>query len=251
MNFYFTTLLMFLSLAGNIGYFIDNYPQIGSSFQLVQSGDNYDFDGDGRPKPGSRRGGASRGDCPPIQPPLTALIPETNLGLTTKEYPTLWFYIPYNPAEIGQAELMLLDENKRPALEKPISVELSGTPGIVGVTLPSTAKPLEPEREYQWFFELVCDSENPSNNPRVDGWIKRVQLGQELNGQLENNQTEPSYLAYAENGIWYDALTGLIRTLRVKPSDSTLTNSWSDFLESVGLEELRETPVTDCCSLGD
>ena len=249
MNFYFAILFLFLSFAGKIGYFIENYPQIRQirpGFQIAQGGDNYDFSGDGRPKPGSRRGGASRGNCPPTQPPLTALIPENNLGLTAKEHPNLWFYIPYNSREINRGELMLLDENQRPALEKPISVEFSRTPGIIGVTLPSTGQPLELEREYRWFFELVCDPDNPSNNPRVDGWIKRVQPSQELNSQLENNQTEQRYRVYAENGIWYDALTAIIQKMCVDGSNLTLTSDWSDLLESVDLLELVGTSLTDC-----
>ena len=268
-NLYFTTLFIFLSLTVNTDSVKKNYLQISSVLLWAENssqenfetegkpnniqgaGSRYNFEGDGRPQPGNRRGGASRGNCPPTQPPLTALIPATNLGLTTQEDPTLWFYIPYNSTDIRQAELMLLDENQRPVLEKPMKVQLSGTPGIIGVTLPSTAKPLELEREYHWFFELVCDSENPSNNPRVDGWIKRVQPSSELIAQLENNQTEKSYLVYAENGIWYDALTRIIEVMRVNPTDSTLTNDWSDLLESVGLGELISTPMTDCCSFSE
>jgi hypothetical protein len=267
-NLYFTTLLIFLTLTGKISYSTDNTPQLKSTLILTQSRHNpdftiegnpdqtqgianryrYNFDGDGRPEPGRRKGGASRGNCPPIQPALTALIPKTNLGLTTKEYPTLWFYVPYSATDIPKAELMVLDENQRPILEKPMVVQLSKTPGIMGVTLPSTAKPLEFEQKYRWYFELVCDTENPSNNPTVDGWIKRVQLSQELMTQLDNHNTQQHYLMYAENGIWYDALTHLIPMIGVNPSDPTLTQNWSDLLEAVGLQELVDTSITDCCS---
>jgi hypothetical protein len=159
----------------------------------------------------------------------------------------LWFYVPYSATDIPKAELMVLDENQRPMLEKPIIVQLSGTPGIMGITLPSTAKPLEFEQKYRWYFELVCDPENPSNNPTVDGWIQRVQPSQELMTQLENSPTQSSYLMYAENGIWYDTVTNIIQTMAVNPSDATLTQDWSDLLEAVGLQELREASLTDCC----
>lgn len=229
----------------NIDFRVDDLPDNragGSSYV-------YNFDGDGRPHSGSREGGASRGNCPPIQPPLTALIPRINMGLTTEEYPIFWFYIPYSSTDIRQAEFMLLDENKRPVIDKPIRVQLSGIPGIISVPLNSTTNPLEPEQKYHWFFELVCDSKNPSNNPRVDGWIKRVQPSQELLSQLEHNQTEQNYLVYAENGIWYDALTSLIETIQVNPSNSTFTNDWFNLLQSVELQDLVESSITDCCSL--
>ncbi|MEL7038119.1 MAG: DUF928 domain-containing protein [Cyanobacteria bacterium J06592_8] len=262
-HLYLATLLIFFGLIEPIRYLNENLIQTHSVLKslvlkIAENGNStkqnfrdtdhlqnsletathYDFDGDGRPPPGNRRGGASRGNCPPVQPPLTALIPATNLGLTTQQYPTFWFYIPYSSTDIPQAEFMLLDENQRPALEESISVELSQTPGIIGVTLPSTAKPLEPEQEYHWFFELICDAENPSNNPRVDGWIKRVQPSQDLLTQLENNQAEQNYLIYAENGIWYDALTNLIQALQANPSNSSLKNDWFDLLESVELQEI-------------
>jgi hypothetical protein len=265
-NLYFTTLLIFLGFTGKISYSMEHHPQSQVVLRLAQinHNDNFDegrpinrqgiasryrfnFDQDGRSEPGRRKGAASRGNCPPIQPALTALIPKTNLGLTTKDYPTLWFYVPYSATDIPKAELMVLDENQRPMLEKPIIVQLSGTPGIMGITLPSTAKPLEFEQKYRWYFELVCDPENPSNNPTVDGWIQRVQPSQELMTQLENSPTQSSYLMYAENGIWYDTVTNIIQTMAVNPSDATLTQDWSDLLEAVGLQELREASLTDCC----
>jgi hypothetical protein len=268
-NLYFTTLLLFLTFTGKMSYSMDNNLQLNSVLRLAQRNSNspfgdegqpiyrqgtggrvyrFNFDGDGRPEPGHRKGGASRGNCPPIQPALTALIPKINLGLTTKEYPTLWFYIPYSATDIPQAELMVLDENQRPMLEKPMVVQLSGTPGIMGVTLPTTAKPLEFEQKYRWYFTLECDPDNPSNNPFVDGWIKRVQPSQELIAQLENSNSQKPYLLYAENGIWYDTLTHIISMRQTNLSDATLTQDWSNLLEAVELEELVETSITDCCS---
>ncbi|WP_413160315.1 DUF928 domain-containing protein [Capilliphycus salinus ALCB114379] len=248
-NLYFATLLFFLTLTGELSYGIDNFSKVSSSFQLAS--DDFNFDADGKTRPGNRQGAASRGsgNCPSMQPPLTALIPQTNLGLTTKEYPTFWFYVPYNSTDIRQAELIILDKNRRPALEEPISVQLSGTPGIIGITLPSTAKPLELEQEYRWFFELECGSDDALNNPKVNGWIKRVQSSQNQNSQLQNNLTQEANIVDANNSIWYDTLTDTLQKMRVNPTNSTLTNNWSDLLKSVELQEFVDTSITDCCSV--
>jgi hypothetical protein len=211
--------------------------------------DRYNFEQDGRTEPGQRKGGASRGNCPPMQPGLTALIPQINLGLTTKEYPTFWFYVPYSTTEIAQAELMLLDENQQPILEKPMTIQLSQTPGIVGIKLPATAKPLAVGQKYRWYFELECDAENPSNNPGVNGWVKRVTPSSELVTQLENYSTQQSYLVYAENGIWYDALTSLIKGRKDTSSEDSFSQDWADLLEAVGLENLVKVNPIDCCFL--
>ncbi len=193
------------------------------------------FDGDGRTEPGHREGGASRGNCPPTDLPLTALIPKTNLGLTVNPYPTFWFYVPYESTTVTQAELMILDENRNPVTEKPLLVSLSQTPGIVSVPLPQTAKPLELNQKYHWYFSLVCDSENPSKNPTVDGWVKRVELRSELN----------NYQGYVSEGIWYDAMTQIGQSLQVNPSDPTAITEWQKLLEAVDLESLKQVPVID------
>ncbi|NJR66226.1 MAG: DUF928 domain-containing protein [Leptolyngbyaceae cyanobacterium CRU_2_3] len=63
---------------------------------------------------GRQRGGGSRGDCPLITQPLTALAPETVAGavggLTTEDHPTFWFYVPYALTDEHPAEFVLLDE---------------------------------------------------------------------------------------------------------------------------------------------
>lgn len=263
----FTILFILIGFVGKASYGRENHFKTNLSLRLAQSSpndsfgdgqpisregtatrlDGFNFDGDGRPEPGTRKGGASRGNCPPIDPGLTALIPEINLGLTTKEYPTLWFYVPYSATEIAQAELMVLDENQQPALDQPLVIKLSQTPGIVGIKLPSTAKPLTVGQKYRWYFELVCDTEDPSANPGVNGWVKRIQPSSELITQLENHSTEQHYLIYAKNGIWYDALTHLITQREATASESQLSQDWSDLLTAVGLQDLVPVPTTDCC----
>ncbi len=215
----------------NIDFGVDDQPENragGSSYV-------YNFDEDGRP--GHREGGASRGNCPPTNLNLMALVPKTNLGLTVDEYPTFWFYIPYQSSSVPQAELMVLDENRRPILEKQILIQLSGIPGIISVKLPSTAKSLELNQEYRWYFSLICDAENPSNNPSIDGWIKRVEL----------NAASNNYQAYVNNGIWYNALTEVAKGRQTNPSDTAIATEWQKLLQAVGLEELTETSVIDCC----
>jgi len=50
--------------------------------------------------PGEREAAATRDrSCPNAEdkPPLTALIPATNIGLTLNARPIFWFYVPYPP----------------------------------------------------------------------------------------------------------------------------------------------------------
>jgi Domain of Unknown Function (DUF928) len=209
------------------------------------------FEGDGQPG-GTRRSGGSRGNCSINEnlPPLTALIPERDLELPVEEntksvfgktvdgHPTFWFYVPYNASSEMYATFVLLDGEK-PVLEKPLSISLSGTPGLVSITLPASATELEIDKDYRWFFELECDAENPSENPRVDGWVQRV---------APIPGIEPDdYIAYADRGIWYNALTPLARMRQQDGQNATLQKDWEDLLKAVELESFIDVSVVDCC----
>lgn len=213
--------------------------QVGGG-TYVQNSPGFEEDG----RPGNATSQGSRSNCPAINLPLdlalSALIPKTNLGKTVDGHPTFWFYIPYPARVIQKAEFMLLDENQNPVWEQTLSIPLSGTPGLVNVTLPATVKELEIDREYHWFFELQCNSENPSSNPRVDGWVKRVAP---IPG-IEPND----YIAYTEQGIWYNALTSLIQMRQQDMQNPTRQQDWEALLKAVGLESLIDVPLSNCCS---
>lgn len=81
--------------------------------------------------------------------PLTALVPiygseESGLvwGSTTAPRPTFWFDVPY--PHPFPAEFVLQNEVGRTIYEGYIS--LPGTPGVIGLHLPSSVKPLEISR---------------------------------------------------------------------------------------------------------
>jgi Domain of Unknown Function (DUF928) len=202
-----------------------------------------DFSGDGRP--GDRKGGASRtgeeslGNCPMLASDLTALIPETNLGLTVDGHPTFWFYVPYDTQDVSYATFMLLDEEQNQVLAAPISVPLSGVPGVIGVTLPASSKELEMDQEYHWYFTLECNSKEASSNPHVHGWVKRIAP---IAG-IEPND----YIAYGEHGIWYNALTSLVRMRQQDGQNLTVQQDWADLLKAVQLESLTNVSIVDCC----
>lgn len=197
------------------------------------------FEGDGQTLAGDRQGGGSRGDDLIMASHLNALIPKTNLGTTVDGHPTFWFHVPYGTNMVNHATFRLLDEDQNSVLTAPISVSFSGTPGLVSVTLPTTEKKLEIGQKYHWFFELECDADNPSKNPRVNGWVQRV---------APIPGIEPDdYIAYAEQGIWYNALTPLARMRQQNGLNLTLQNDWVDLLKAVDLESLVDVSIADCC----
>lgn len=200
--------------------------------------------------PGRRRGGARRGACPVAATAieLTALVPNTEMttqslpetyvgGRTTAAYPTFWFYVPYALTADLTAEFILQDEAGQDlyrvtSAELPIS---KPTPGIVGVTLPATAAPLEVGKVYQWYFKLSCGAEAPLY---VQGGIERVALPPELASQLANATPQEQAKLYWQNEVWYDAATILARLYQNNPTDPTIQSAWADLLRSIGLEDI-------------
>jgi Domain of Unknown Function (DUF928) len=259
------------------------------AFQLEASSSNdipvtYEvdgFEGDGRIGNSGGDGGASRGSCnlqssqadsKPVS--LTALMPKTNLALTLSQRPTFWFYIPYT--NVHQATFDLFDDRDNPVIEAPVTIEFSNRsgesspiPGLISVTLPDTAPPLELDREYHWYFQLECDAESPSKNLPLHGWVKRVSVDSQpdsptkegtisglvtpdelaqLLAQLDQAQTpRERFFAYATHHIWSDALTEIARDRQGFPIANPLwpdrDRDWSDLLRSVNCETLSDTDV--------
>ena len=215
---------------------------VAASFSLLALSKNKQPRGE---VPGRRRGGARRGSCPETSTPLVALtsatevetetLPETYVGgVTTAEYPTFWFEVPYELTNELTAEFTL-QNNQGQDIYRITSIDFSTseqTPGMVGVPLSTEIAPLEIGQIYQWYFKLNCGSEAPLY---VQGGIERVALEPALANQLEIATPLEQATLYRENGIWYDAVTVLAPLYRAQPNDPTISAAWRDLLRSLGL----------------
>lgn len=203
--------------------------------------------------PGNRTGGGKRG-CESIhqQPatskekPLTALVPVYQspdaglvLGLTTASHPNFWFYVPYLTTDA--AEFVLQNETGQTVYQSPIS--LSGTPGVVSLSLPHIASPLEIGKQYHWYFNIYCHPQQPP--VFVDGWIKRIEPSLALKSQLETATPKQRVVLYATEGIWYEALSASAKLRHIDPKRS----DWAAMLQAVGLNDIASEPIVKCCHL--
>ncbi|MEH1800298.1 MAG: DUF928 domain-containing protein [Nostoc sp.] len=202
--------------------------------------------------PGNRVGGGKRG-CESMDKQLatskkkrlTALVPvyqfpnaELVFGLTTISHPTFWFYVPYDVATVS-AEFVLQNEAGQTIYQSPVS--LSGTPGVVSLSLPSTASPLEIGKRYHWYFNTYCNLQQPP--VFVNGWVKRVEPNPVLKSQLETATPKQRVALYATNGIWYESLTASAELRRLDPKRT----DWANMLQSVGLNDIASEAIVDCC----
>ncbi|MBD2559426.1 DUF928 domain-containing protein [Nostoc foliaceum] len=202
--------------------------------------------------PGNRVGGGKRGGCENINKQfakskeklLTALVPvypfsnaELVLGLTTSSHPTFWFYVPDVTAV--STEFVLQNEAGQTLYHRTVS--LSGTPGVISLSLPSTASSLEIGKRYHWYFNIYCNLQQPPIF--VNGWIKRVEPNAGLKNQLEKATPKQRVALYATNGIWYESLTASAELRSIDPKGT----AWATMLQAVGLNDIVSEPIVACC----
>jgi hypothetical protein len=216
-----------------------------------------------RGAPGNRKGGGTRdgNKCSALEinERLLALVPATESeqainhvwGLTVKTSPTLWFYLPYLPKDIKAGKLELWDETDRdPRNYQQIyqgTFTVAGTPGAIALSLPPTVK-LELNKNYHWYLsvDINCHGENQSVD--VNGWIQRTTFNNTFalkQQSVKRNQV----ILYAENGIWYDALSQLAQLRSSHPRAENFITDWQKLLSDAGLEEFADKPIVPCCNL--
>ena len=212
--------------------------------------------------PGGRRKGAgSHSLCEVTNQkkeitPLIALMPKISIetetkskiyvwGKTALEHPTFWFYIAY-PANT-YVEFILQDEAENEIYQT--TFPLNNKPGIVSLTLPEDKINLETGKSYHWYFNIMCDQEDTTDD-FVEGWVQKVELNPVIISQLESVQPLERLSIYAENGLWYDTLTNLDRLGQTKPENQAIATIWTDLLQQVGLDEISQEPIVKRYNLG-
>jgi len=195
---------------------------------------------EGLQAPGRRVAGGSRSTelntCSSGQNNLTAIVPNSNIGLTTQANPTLFFYIPQNKATL---EFVLQDQDK----EYKQTYKPMDKGGIVGI--PLNVASLEVGKEYRWSFSIVCNPKERSKDKFVEGRIKRIKTVPQLASKLATATPQDRANIYAEAGIWQDSITTLAQMISSNPNNAQLKADWKELLtsNSVGLGNLVSEPL--------
>lgn len=184
-----------------------------------------------RGAPQGRVGGATRGAAEEL-PQLDVLAPD-HVGLTTAEQPTLYWFIS---KPVKQKILITLSSEKsiKPVLE--VELKQPAAAGINAIRLAEHNVRLEPNVEYEWSVAVVPDAAQRSNDLLASGIIKRVAAPPGLTQKLGGRQGEQTASAYAESGIWYDAIEALSRAIDQQPGNVALRQNRAALLDQVGLK---------------
>jgi Domain of Unknown Function (DUF928) len=194
---------------------------------------------------GNRSAAASRDRCPAVPQPLTAIVPayvtdptqperlDGVWGLTAMERPTFWFYMPYSPSEIVDISFTLQDESN-PTATQILYQNLAVTPtlGLMSVTLPNSIAQLTPNTPYRWFLKV----NRPCGLKYVQGWVQRQQLTTNLRDRLPQLPPQQRATLYAENGLFYDAVTTLATLKTTQAQDRSIHQDWQNLLDSIDLQ---------------
>lgn len=214
---------------------------------LTQQPISVTFDPQDAGKPRTSAGGASRSpdgkvcpqDATAARASIAALIPVNHEALTVAKHPTFLVYMPQTSAR--QVFFSLQDRNQNNVYETMLPT--TGEAGVMSIKLPADAPELEIGKRYKWYVTVMCGNALRPDSPIVEGEIRRVEPGTETNSELDKASPIERAALYGKNGIWQDTLATLADLRRSQPTDPTLTATWEQLLESVGLEAIAKEPL--------
>lgn len=207
-----------------------------------------------RGAPTDRRGAGTRGECPAVSMAPTGIMPTVAsnntqfvIGNTATEYPTFWYYIPYNAEKIHSVKFAIVDEKENLLTKEPIPVNISGTPGIISFTLPKTEQPLKPGQYYHSYLLIDCNPQSRSEDTAIEGLVQVVAPSSEFTKRFQAATEREKVNLYAQQGYWQDAITTLGELRRRQPQDTSLTEDWKALLNSVTLGDIAGENISPCC----
>jgi hypothetical protein len=186
-----------------------------------------------RGAPASRVGGGSRGADSAGAPRIAVLAPD-HTGYTTQEQPNLYWYLS-KPVATRLEITVINDSSVQPLLEKKLETPIQA--GIQCLRLKDLGIKLKPGVEYRWFVGLVADPLQRSNDIIASGTIQRNEPSPALLEKLSRADKQSIPFIYAEEGIWYDAITSISESIAANPKDMSLRQQRAALLEQAELNE--------------
>lgn len=177
----------------------------------------------------TRVSGGARGSSTDTS--VLALVPD-HAALTTRSQPSL-FWFQSKPAK-ARLEVTLVEPKKaKPLLA--LTSEVAKKGGIQRLKLADHKVELQLGVTYEWSIAIVPDAENRSQDVIAKGTIKRVAPPADLAQNIDSMEPLDRAAAYAQAGIWYDALEAVSNAIDANPADASLRAQRAALLQQVGL----------------
>jgi Domain of Unknown Function (DUF928) len=164
---------------------------------------------------------------------LTPLVSDEVSPQTTQARPSFAWYLHNPKGKAVTLEFALID----PGIPKPLyrTTLKTDAKGLIAFQMPGSAPELQKDKAYRWTLIVVNDPKRTGLNQRLKGGILRVFSPPsipELTAKKPIDQT----IAYAEAGIWYDAIQ-LASQTRLTPDAAEI---WLPLLEQGGLKAIAD-----------
>ncbi len=177
---------------------------------------------------GQQTAGESRGSCPYVRTPLTAIAPKSNLSLTTKSHPRFWFYIPYSQSKISKLEFSIVDQSGEDITRYNLSVPQGNS--YVSAVLPKTKPDLAINSPYKWHLKVYCDNGKKIASPTfVSGVLVRVKENSNDSKSLKFSTYNVQKLI--DHDLWIDAVNVVLEKDFREDNDNKQM-VWQDLLGS-------------------
>ncbi len=171
-----------------------------------------------------RVSGGTRGNAGG-QPIISVLAPNGD-GTTIHDQPTLYWY---TSRPLVAPVLFTLIEVDAVAPTAVIRLVAPAEAGIHSIRLAELGTRLAPGTTYHWSVAVVTDATRRSHDLVATGAIEYIP------GAAVAIDPAHDYHAYAQQGLWYDAMTALSNRLSTDPTDEILHGHRATLLEAVGL----------------
>jgi hypothetical protein len=174
-------------------------------------------------------------------PKLIAPIVPPHTGLTATTQPSIYWYL--SSAWNGEIEFTINKiHSPEPALELILGLpedKDAREQGFHSVNLADFDLSLEENVEYEWFVAIVPDPMERTGDLIASGTIKYVKPDSQLAQQLQKNDKE-AYLAYLQNGIWYDGLALLNQAIESSQNPTDLRRQRSTLMRQVQMSKVAD-----------
>lgn len=209
--------------------------------------------------PGNREAGGVRSDTCADTTDATGplvLVPDTNVGLTTKASPNLFAYVP--PTNAERTELRIFDEaTGDEVFAGQVALSESSTESdyryqaaIINIPLATGPVTLESGKSYLWALMVVCNEANRAEDLVVQAVVQHIgedyleMLPTDVTKQLaavDSAATTVQLETYSLAGVWHELLSGLAAFSQEDPE--LYTETWVGLLTNQGLGAIADMPV--------
>lgn len=169
-----------------------------------------------------------------------------NISLTLAANPTLFFYVPSGLG--SSAELVLskfdVESDRDTEVVYKTEINLPEKGGLLSHQLPQNQ--LEVGQMYHWYIVVPCESTGIAEYDFSDSFIERTDMANlpiDLNARLATIDERDSLAlgdAYAEAGVWHEALLYLAQARNADPNNPEIEARWQNLLNAANLGEYSE-----------